>query len=119
MLPLSPVNLRDTVVQVVQDRFTPWGTHNQAVLAIERASLLRRADAYEIEIYAQLQILTDDGSQLAFTEARVSRSRKIGKTTNADDVRADLYDLIDNTMKDFIVEFEYQVRRNLKGYFDG
>ena len=59
-----------------------------------------------------LTIFDDNGIQLGFAEARV-QSHRTGVSGN---IRPVLYNMTKAMMSDMNVEFEYQIRHNLKDY---
>jgi hypothetical protein len=97
---------------MASDRLQAFGTANKAVFAILDASLTRENDVVIGSMAVSLTILDDNGSQLGFAEARV-QSRHTGPLEG---IRSVLYDMTKSMMSDMNVEFEYQVRRNLKDF---
>jgi len=93
-------------------RLQAFGTANKAVYAILDASLTRENDVAAGSFAVSLTILDDGGTQLGFAEARVE-GRHVGRI---DDIRTVLYDMTKSMMSDMNVEFEYQIRHNLKDY---
>ncbi len=93
-------------------RLQTFGTTNKAVFAILDASLTRENDVVIGSFAVSLTILDDSGTQLGFAEARVE-SRHTG---SLDHFRTVLYDMTKSMMSDMNVEFEYQIRRNLKDW---
>lgn len=105
--PESPVDLLKTMAN---DRLQAFGTSNKAVFAILDASMMRENDVITGSMAVSLTILDDGGNQLGFAEARV-QSRHVGEFH---DIKAVLYDMSKTMMNDMNIEFEYQIRRNLK-----
>jgi hypothetical protein len=107
--PAPPVG---TLKAMANDRLQAFGTANKAVFAILDASLTRDADGVAGSFAVSLTILDDNGNQLGFAEARV-QSRHTGRVG---DIRVVLYDMTKAMMSDMNVEFEYQIRKNLKNW---
>jgi hypothetical protein len=97
---------------MANDRLQAFGTANKAVFAILDASLTRDGDVVIGSFAVSLTILDDSGTQLGFAEARV-QSRHTGRLTN---IRPVLYDMTKSMMGDMNIEFEFQIRHNLKDW---
>jgi hypothetical protein len=107
--PAPPIQ---TLKAMAADRLQAFGTANKAVFAILDASLTRENDVVTGSFAVSLTVQDDSGDQLGFAEARVE-ARHVGQI---DDIRTVLYDITKSMMSDMNVEFEYQIRRNLKNY---
>jgi hypothetical protein len=107
--PVSPIA---ALTSMAHDRLQAFGTANKAVFAILDASLMRQNDVVTGSFEVSLTILDDGGTQLGFAQAQV-QSRHTGEI---DDIRTVLYDMTKSMMADMNVEFEYQIRRNLKNW---
>jgi hypothetical protein len=107
--PAPPVEALKTMAL---DRLQAFGTANKAVFAIQDASLTRDNDVVIGSMAVSLSILDDRGAQVGFAEARV-QNRHSGRI---DRVRPVLYDMTRAMMADMNVEFEYQIRLNLKDW---
>ena len=94
------------------DRLQAFGTANQALFAILDATLTREGNVILGSMAVSLTILSDSGTQLGFAEARV-QSRHTGQL---DQLRRVLYDLTKSMMIDMNIEFEYQIRHNLRNW---
>jgi hypothetical protein len=108
----DPVPPMVALKAMANDRLQAFGTSNKAVYAISDASLMRQNDEVTGSFAVSLTILDDGGTQLGFAEARV-QSRHTGRIR---DIRPVLYDMTKAMMSDMNVEFEYQVRKNLKAW---
>jgi hypothetical protein len=97
---------------MAKDRLQSFGTANKAVFAILNASLTRVNDVVRGELAVSLTVLDDSGQQQGYAEAHVERTHT-GDTKRLGQV---LYDMTKGMMDDMNVEFEYQVRRNLKDW---
>jgi hypothetical protein len=107
--PVPPIG---ALKAMANDRLQAFGTANKAVFGILDASLVRQNDEVTGLFAVSLTILDDNGTQLGFAEARV-QSRHTGRIG---DIRPVLYDMTKAMMSDMNVEFEYQIRHNLKNY---
>jgi hypothetical protein len=108
----DPVPPIEALKAMGNDRLQAFGTANKAIFAILDASLTRQNDVVTGAFAVSLTILDDSGTQLGFAEARV-QSRHAGRTG---DLRPTLYEMTKAMMSDMNVEFEYQIRRNLKSF---
>jgi hypothetical protein len=107
--PAPPI---ETLKAMGNDRLQAFGTTNKAVFAILDASLTRDDDLVTGSFAVSLTILDDNGTQLGYAEAHV-QSRHTGRIDN---IRPVLYDMTKSMMSDMNVEFEYQIRKNLKNW---
>jgi hypothetical protein len=108
----DPVPPIEALKAMANDRLQAFGTANKAVFSILDASLARENDVITGSFAVSLTILDGEGNQLGFAEARVE-SRHTGRFDDLDTV---LYEMTKTMMSDMNVEFEYQVRHNLKNY---
>jgi hypothetical protein len=108
----DPVPPLQALTAMANDRLQAFGTANRAVFAILDASMAREDDVVTGSFAVSLTILDDSGAQLGFAEARV-QSRHTGQIDN---IRGVLYDMTKAMMSDMNVEFEYQIRKNLKAW---
>ena len=109
---MDPVPPIEALKAMANDRLQAFGTSNKAVFAILDGSLVRQDDGVNGSMAVSLTIFDDNGTQLGFAEARV-QSRRTGVSGN---LRPVLYDMTKAMMSDMNVEFEYQLRHNLKDY---
>jgi hypothetical protein len=121
--PLSPVAL---AVQMGRDRLVPVGTTGRARFVVESATLVRevasagglfaqQTDRLTCAIHVRVEILGADGSRIGFTEAEVRRSAGMPDEGPASRARA-ADAIVRQAMDDLNVEFEFQVRRNLRDW---
>jgi hypothetical protein len=108
----DPVPPIEALKAMANDRLQAFGTSNKAVFAIMDASLMRTRDGVTGSFAVSLMILDAAGTQLGFAEARVE-SRHTGRIRN---LRPVLYDMTKAMMSDMNIEFEYQIRKNLKAW---
>jgi hypothetical protein len=109
---MDPVPPVEALKAMANDRLQAFGTTNKAVFAILDGSLVRQDDGVNGSMAVSLTIFDGSGTQLGFAEARV-QSRRAGVSGNLAPV---LYDMTKAMMSDMNVEFEYQLRHNLKDY---
>ena len=109
---MDPVPPIEALKAMANDRLQAFGTSNKAVFAILDGSLVRQDDGVNGSMAVSLTIFDDNGIQLGFAEARV-QSHRTGVSGN---IRPVLYDMTKAMMSDMNVEFEYQIRHNLKDY---
>jgi hypothetical protein len=109
---MDPVPPVEALKAMANDRLQAFGTSNKAVFAILDGSLVRQDDGLNGSMAVSLTIFDGSGTQLGFAEARV-QSRRTGVSGNLAPV---LYDMTKAMMSDMNVEFEYQLRHNLKDY---
>jgi hypothetical protein len=109
---MDPVPPIEALKAMANDRLQAFGTSNKAVFAILDASLIRQDDGVNGSMAVSLTVFDDNGVQLGFAEARV-QSRRTGVSGNLAPV---LYDMTKAMMSDMNIEFEYQLRHNLKDY---
>ena len=107
--PAPPI---EALKAMANDRLQAFGTGNKAVFDVLDASLTRDGDVVLGSLAVSLAILDDNGTQLGFAEARV-QSRHTGRIDN---IRAVLYEMTKSMMNDMNIEFEYQIRHNLKDW---
>jgi len=109
MAPTPPVQ---ALTQMAHDRLQAVGSSGRAVFAIKNATITRKGDTLAGTLDVELVIYGDGGNRAGFAQARVARQ----KTGDIDDLRSALYDMTKQMMDLMNVEFEYQVRRNLKDW---
>jgi hypothetical protein len=94
------------------DRLQAFGSTGQAVFVIQEASLIRQRDNILGSFAVELDVYTADNTRAGFAQARVTRR----VTGDPDDLPPTLYDMTKDLMDTMNVEFEYQVRRSLRGW---
>ncbi len=108
----DPVQPVDALKAMANDRLQAFGTTNKAVFAILDATLSRVNDVIRGSVSVSLTIYDAENAQSGYATANVERSH----TGQARDLRQTLYDMTKAMMDDMNVEFEYQVRQNLKDW---
>jgi len=111
---LAPVPPAQALRQMAQERLIPAGADGHAAFVIDDASLVQVNGQYVGSMKVHVDVIAADGSRPGPAEAQVVRTRAV-----ADDVRATLYDLVQDLMTAMNVEFEYQVRHSLRGFLQG
>jgi hypothetical protein len=109
---LDPAPPTEALKAMANDRLQAFGTANKAVFAVLDASMTRDDDEITGSLAVSLTILDDNGTQMGFAEAHV-HSRHTGHTHG---IRPVLYDMTKTMMNDMNIEFEYQIRHNLKAW---
>jgi hypothetical protein len=110
---LAPVQPLDALRQMARDRLVAGGNANRGLLTIEDASIIESTGQYQANLAVRLDILDDAGNRLRGVEAHVADVHPMtGDSPPA--VRSDLYALTRQAMDDMNVEFEFQIRHNLK-----
>ena len=108
----DPVPPAEALRSMAADRLQALGAANKAVFAILNASLVRLDDSVKGDMAVSLAIYDEDGTQRASAEAHVERTHTAPDASR----RQALYDMTRDMMGDMNIEFEYQVRRNLKDW---
>ncbi|WP_426955954.1 hypothetical protein [Muricoccus radiodurans] len=105
--PPAPRVPAEEVARMGRDRIVPSGSANRARFIVETATLVREGNRISVLLRARVEILEDD-RRVAFAEAEARRTEG-GANTNAEAIVA-------RAMSDLNVEFELQVRRNLRDW---
>jgi hypothetical protein len=108
----DPVQPVDALKAMAHDRLQALGTTNKAVFAITDATLSRVNDTIRGSMSVSLTIYNADNAQSGYATANVERTH----TGRDGDLAQTLYDMTKSMMDDMNVEFEYQVRQNLKDW---
>jgi hypothetical protein len=94
------------------DRLQAFGNAGQAVFVIQEASLTRQRDTILGSFAVELDVYASPNTRAGFAQARVTRNY----TGDLDDLPSALYDMTKEMMDTMNVEFEFQVRRALRGW---
>ena len=97
---------------MARDRLLAVGTTGQANFAVTQAQVLQGQESLTCLLACRLEILSQLGSRLGFVEAQ---SRRAVNGPDATRPRAPEA-LLRQTMDDLNVEFEFQLRRNLRDW---
>ena len=95
---------------LAEDRLQAFGKSGRAVFSILEAPLVRQGDTIDGAMLAMLEIYNQDNIRAGFVVARVAR-RHSGRI---DGLRGTLHSMTKAMLDDMNVEFEFQVRRNLR-----
>jgi hypothetical protein len=109
---LDPVRPVDALRTMAEDRLKAFGTAGRAVFAIQDASLTRQGDVINGTMAVVLTVYGPNDAPAGYAEARVA----LRHTGRIDGLRGTLYDMTRKMLDDMNVEFEYQVRRNLRDW---
>ncbi len=117
---LSPVQPIDALRDMARERLVAAGSNGRARFVIQDASIVRQPDSLYGSFAVRLEVSRDEtasggGTSSGFAEARVARSEPVDPDA-ADGGRAAAYALVKQMMDTMNVEFEYQVRRSLRGW---
>ena len=123
--PPAPLVPATEVERMGRDRLSAAGTTGRAAFTVETATLTRSrqsggmftdaSERLDCVLRCRLTILSADGQQLAFAEAEARRGAVMnlgGGNTAAGNAE----DVVGKAMDDLNVEFEVQVRRNLRDW---
>ena len=112
--PPAPILPAAEVARMGRDRVFPSGTTGRARFVVEAADLIHAGDSVAVVLRARVEVLNDD-RRVAFAEAEARRAVSgIGSGTAAHARAAET--LMVRAMEDLNVEFELQVRRNLRDW---
>ncbi|HET6609147.1 MAG TPA: hypothetical protein VFG62_20910 [Rhodopila sp.] len=108
----DPVQPVEALKAMAHDRLQALGTTNKAVFAITDATLSRVNDSIRGSMSVSLTIYNPDNAQAGYATASVERTH-----AGLDGSLAQtLYAMTKTMMDDMNVEFEYQIRQNLKDW---
>jgi hypothetical protein len=108
----DPVRPVDALKAMANDRLQALGTSGKAVFAIQDATLSRINDVVRGSMSVSLTVYNADNVQSGYATASVERSH----SGLSGALSQTLYDMTKTMMDDMNVEFEYQVRQNLKDW---
>ena len=126
VIPPAPVVPSQAMETMARDRIVAAGTANRARFSILTASLTRAPESsggmfsppterLSCAMRCRLEILGPEGEQLGFAEAQTSRGSVVPAGNSAE--RAAAADrIVHQAMADLNVEFEFQIRRNLRRF---
>ncbi|MFH5924223.1 hypothetical protein [Roseomonas xinghualingensis] len=110
--PPAPLMPAAEVARMGRDRIIPSGTTGRARFVVEAASLTRSGDTLSVLLRARVEVLDQD-RRVAFAQAEARRGLSGVGGGNAARARA-AEEIVARAMEDLNVEFELQVRRNLR-----
>jgi hypothetical protein len=109
---LDPAPPVQTLMSMARDRLQAVGSTSRAVFVVKSATFTRTGSGIDGTMDVELDVYGDGGTRAGYAQARVSRRQ----TGDIDDIRATLYDMTKAMMDSMNIEFEYQVRHNLKDW---
>lgn len=110
---LAPIQPREALRRMAEDRLMAGGSTGRAAFIIEDASITRGPREYQASLAVRLELVDEAGSRLGEARARVVQVRPIrGESERA--VRDELYAFVRDLMSEMNVEFEFQLRRTLR-----
>ncbi|MFC7737106.1 hypothetical protein ACFQX4_14915 [Roseomonas sp. GCM10028921] len=112
--PPAPIVPAAEVARMGRDRIIPSGTTNRARFVVEAASLAWAGDSVSVLLRAGVEVLDAD-RRVAFAEAEARRVMSGTGSSAAARARA-AETVVIRAMEDLNVEFELQVRRNLRDW---
>lgn len=111
----APERPVDALRQMALDRLEMDGSAGEADYTVENASIIKVHDHYDADFAVKLVLRDANGNALGTITAEAKDSRTfISETPDA--VQQDLYALVQKTMSDMNVDFEYEMRKNLAKY---
>ena len=124
-MPPAPLVPADVVRIMAEDRLSAAGGAGVARFRTQLATLTRErasgggafstaTERLTCVMRCRIEILSEDGSPAGFAEAEVRRTATRPSETMAERARA-AEEIVRQTGDDLNVEFEYQLRRNLRG----
>lgn len=124
--PPAPLSPSAQAVRMGRERLVPVGTTGRGRFLVESAMLTRevgdagglftqRTERLSLAIRVRVEVLADDGRRVAFAEAEVRRSATVIDEGPASRARA-ADQIVRQGMDDLNVEFEFQLRRNLRDW---
>jgi hypothetical protein len=112
---LAPEPPVDALRTMATDRIQTVGTAGRAVFVIVNASIREIGGEYAGDFAVELDIYASGTAPVAHMNATVTR--KVGPAAEEGaEQRQQLFDLTQKMLSDMNVEFEYQLRRNLRAW---
>jgi hypothetical protein len=105
----------EAALRSMGQRLLPAGTQGRAEFVIDDAAIVRQADLYVGTFAVHLDLFDAENQRNGHVEARVRGTRPVTDDEDMNAVRADLDALVRKMMSDMNVEFEFQLRKALKG----
>ena len=126
----APIRPEQEMLRMAQERLSAAGTENQARFLVQTADFLRAplagqgglaglftgdpGERLSVRLQARLEIVSAEGRRVGFVEADVRRQRSLPDGSTAAERRRAAEEIVRQAMDDLNVEFEFQVRRNLR-----
>jgi hypothetical protein len=101
---------------MAQDRLRTMGSRGEAVFRVTRASLLRDRAGLVCELACRLDVRGGEGDRTGFVEAQARATQTLSDSASPP-LRARTAEvLLRRALDDLNVEFEFQLRRNLRSW---
>ena len=111
---LAPTQPVVAMRRMAEQRLVAGGNAGRAAFTIDDASIIICAGKLEGHFAVHLVLYDAGGNQTGEVKAQVTAARPASNEEDPDAMRTDLDALTRKMMDDLNVEFEYQIRRNLK-----
>ena len=123
----APLRPSEEVARMGRERLFADGTTGRARFMVEQASLLREKmgedgifttapERFTCALRCRVEILGNDGRRVAFAAAEVRRLFTLGDPSESGARARAAETLVRNAMDDLNVEFEFQLRHNLRDW---
>lgn len=130
----APVRPEQEMVRMAQERLVAMGSENTARFLVQTAEFRRErlagqgglvgmfagepGERLTVRLQARLEVLGGDGRRVGFVEAEARRQRTLPDGGSAAERRRAAEEVVRQSMDDLNVEFEFQVRRNLRPFLE-
>jgi hypothetical protein len=130
----APVRPEQEMVRMAQERLVAAGTQNAARFLVQIAEFRRErlagqgglvgmfsgepGERLTVRLQARLEILAGDSRRVGFVEAEARRQRTLPDGASAAERQRAAEQVVRQAMDDLNVEFEFQVRRNLRPFLE-
>jgi hypothetical protein len=130
----APLRPDREMVRMAQERLVAMGTTGQARFVVQAAEFRREqlsgqggvaglfsgapGERLTVRMQARLEILAADGRRVGFVEAEARRQRTLPDGASTAERRRAAEEVVRQSMDELNVEFEFQVRRNLREWLD-
>lgn len=112
---LAPTTPATLLEEMARSRLIPGASDGRARFVIDDASIVETPSGYIGRLAIHLDLRSGDGQRTGYAEAKIQRTQSPVEEDPAY-ARAAVYDLTKAMIRDMNVEFEYQIRRNLKAW---
>ena len=126
----APLRPEQEMVRMAQDRLVAAGTENRARFLVQIAEFRRETlaarggmvgmftgdpgERLATRLQARLEVVGTDTRRVGFVEAEVRRQRTLPEGATPAERRRAAEEILRQAMDDLNIEFEFQVRRNLR-----
>ena len=112
---LAPTRPVKAMRMMAEQRLVPGGTAGTAVVRVDDGSIILYRGRFEGSFAVHMEVLDGEGQQVGMVNARVRDSEAAKDEEDVTASQVDIETLMRRMMGKLNVEFEYQVRRALKG----